>query len=64
MKLLALSVFVLPLVVSCDHSLPPVPPSRRAVVQPSGSSENAKPWNQTTQKEGEAVLGPLSNMRR
>lgn len=50
--------------VSCENSVPPVPPSGRKVVEPRGSSDVTKPWNHTTEREGEAILGPLSNMRR
>ena len=44
--------------------MPPVPPSNRTVVGPRGSSDAVKPWNNTTRKEGEAVLGPLGDMNR
>lgn len=50
--------------VSCENSVPPVPSSGRRVVEPRGSSDVTKPWNHTTEREGEAILGPLSNMRR
>lgn len=49
---------------SCQRSMPPVPQNNRAVVAPRGSTNIQKPWNSTTQHEGDAVLGPLSNMRR
>lgn len=49
---------------SCQPPMPAVPPSNRQVVAPRGSSENVKPWNNTTRKEGEAVLGPLGDMNR
>lgn len=41
-----------------------VPPNTRKVVGPSGTSENVKPWNETTKQEGDATLGPLSDMNR
>ncbi|MBR4107154.1 MAG: hypothetical protein IKK45_00500 [Akkermansia sp.] len=50
--------------VACQRPLPPVPPSNRTVVEPSGSSSRYKPWNNTTRQEGEAVLGPLANPNR
>ena len=49
---------------SCRRTMPAVPDSGRTVVGPRGSSEVEKPWNGTTRQEGDAVLGPLSNMRR
>lgn len=48
----------------CQNSLPPVPENDRQVVRPKGSSDIEKPWGGITPKEGDAVLGPLSNMRR
>lgn len=50
--------------VSCQTRLPMVPDSGRTVVGPQGSSDIEKPWNATPRAEGDAVLGPLSNMRR
>lgn len=41
-----------------------VPDSGREVVGPRGTSDTEKPWNAPTKSEGDAVLGPLSNMRR
>ena len=59
---------VMPLVAvmmsACQTPMPAVPPSNRTVVGPNGTSERVKPWNNTTRKEGEAVLGPLGDMNR
>ena len=59
---------MLPLVVlsfaSCELPMDEVPPNTRKVVGPSGTSENVKPWNETTKQEGDATLGPLSDMNR
>ncbi len=59
---------VMPLVAvmmsACQTPMPAVPPSNRTVVGPKGTSERVKPWNNTTRKEGEAVLGPLGDMNR
>lgn len=52
------------LLSSCFSSMPPVPPSNRTVVAPSGSSERVKSWSSTTKQEADAVLGPLSNAER
>lgn len=49
---------------ACESAVAPVPPSNRKVVEPRGSSDVTKPWNQTTRQEGDAILGPLSGMRR
>lgn len=49
---------------ACQTSVPPVPASNRQVVKPKGSTEVEKAWGGITEKEGDAVLGPLSNMRR
>ena len=49
---------------SCQTSIPMVPDSGRKVVPPQGSTNTEKPWNAPTKTEGDAVLGPLSNMRR
>lgn len=61
-------MLMLPLVAvlftACQPPMPDVPPSNRPVVGPKGSSEAVKPWNNTTRKEGEAVLGPLGDMNR
>lgn len=61
LPLLVLGSALLP---SCTPSLPPVPPSNRTVVAPSGSSERVKSWSSTTKQEADAVLGPLSNSER
>ncbi len=53
---------VLALLASCQPPLPDAPPSNRAVVQPKGSSDTVKSWNQVTKQESDAVL-PFSNMR-
>lgn len=58
---LALGSLLLP---ACTSSMPPVPPSNRTVVAPSGSSERVKSWSSTTKQEADAVLGPLSNTER
>lgn len=50
------------LLVACTPSVPPVPENGRVVVGPKGSSEREKPWNNITQKEADAKLGPLSGM--
>lgn len=50
--------------VSCQPAMPMVPDSGRKVVPPQGSTGTEKPWNAPTKTEGDAVLGPLSNMRR
>lgn len=49
---------------ACQNAFPPVPENNRQVVRPKGSSDIEKPWGGITSKEGDAVLGPLSNMRR
>ena len=49
---------------SCQNRLPMVPDSGRKVVGPQGSTDVEKPWNATPRAEGDAILGPLSNMRR
>lgn len=49
---------------SCQRSVPPVPQSNRRVVEPKGSTDITKPWNHLNKVEGDAVLGPLSEMRR
>ena len=41
-----------------------VPPTNRMIVGPEGSTPTAKSWSGVTEQEGNAVLGPLSNMRR
>ncbi len=63
-KLLLLAPLAAVVMTSCQPPMPPVPPSNREVVGPRGSSEAVKPWNNTTRKEGEAVLGPLGDMNR
>lgn len=61
-------LILLPLVAlslsSCELPMAEVPPNTRKVVGPSGTSENVKPWNETTKQEGDATLGPLSDMNR
>lgn len=68
MKKLNVMLMLLPLaavmVAACQPQMPSVPPSKRQVVAPKGSSDAVKPWNNTTRKEGEAVLGPLGDMNR
>ncbi|MBR5895060.1 MAG: hypothetical protein IKZ13_05925 [Akkermansia sp.] len=49
---------------SCQRSVPMVPQTNRVVVPPSGSTDSPKSWSRVTEQEGNAVLGPLSNMRR
>lgn len=49
---------------SCTGTVSMVPDNGRQVVRPKGSSDVEKSWNQTTRAEGDAALGPLSNMRR
>lgn len=63
-KILVLAPLVAVMMSSCRPPMPAVPPSNREVVGPKGSSERVKPWNNTTRKEGEAVLGPLGDMNR
>lgn len=63
-KILILAPLVAVVMSSCRPPMPAVPPSNREVVGPKGSSERVKPWNNTTRKEGEAVLGPLGDMNR
>ncbi|MBR3902924.1 MAG: hypothetical protein IKJ29_04620 [Akkermansia sp.] len=63
-KILILAPLVAVMMSSCRPPMPAVPPSNREVVGPKGSSERVKPWNNTTRKEGEAVLGPLGDMNR
>lgn len=63
-KMLLLAPLAAVMCVSCQPPMPAVPPSNRTVVAPKGSSESVKPWNNTTRKEGEAVLGPLGDMNR
>lgn len=63
-KILMLAPLVAVMMSSCRPPMPAVPPSNREVVGPKGSSERVKPWNNTTRKEGEAVLGPLGDMNR
>lgn len=64
MKMLFLAPLLAVMLSACQPSLPSVPPSNREVVGPRGSSDRVKPWNNTTRKEGEAVLGPLGDMNR
>lgn len=63
-KYLFLLFAVCVLLPACNQSVPPVPPSNRQVVGPKGSTGVMKSWNQPTQAEGNAILGPLSNERR
>ncbi|MBR5886820.1 MAG: hypothetical protein IKZ07_01295 [Akkermansia sp.] len=49
---------------SCQRSISMVPPTTRTIVAPEGSEGSAKSWSRITEQEGNAVLGPLSNMRR
>ena len=63
-KILMIAPLVAVLMTACQPTMPPVPPSNRTVVGPKGSSDAVKPWNNTTRKEGEAVLGPLGDMNR
>ena len=63
-KILMIAPLVAVLMPACQPAMPPVPPSNRTVVGPKGSSDAVKPWNNTTRKEGEAVLGPLGDMNR
>ncbi len=51
------------LLTACQPPLPDAPPSNRTVVQPRGSSDTVKSWNQVTKQESDAVL-PFNNMRR
>ncbi len=51
------------LLAACQPTLPDVPPSNRTVVQPKGSSDSVKSWNQVTKQESDAVL-PFNNLRR
>ncbi len=53
---------VLALLTACQPPLPDAPPSNRTVVQPRGSSDSVKSWNQVTKQESDAVL-PFNNMR-
>ena len=62
--MILMPVLSLVLMTACQPAMPPVPPSNRTVVGPKGSSDAVKPWNNTTRKEGEAVLGPLGDMNR
>lgn len=65
MKKIMILMSVLSLaLMACQPPMPAVPPSNRTVVGPKGSSDAVKPWNNTTRKEGEAVLGPLGDMNR
>lgn len=61
---LLLTIAVCMAAVGCQRSVPPVPPSHRTVVPPKGSTHITKPWNHTTEREGDAILGPLSKERR
>jgi hypothetical protein len=63
-KMLILMPALVLVLMACQPPMPAVPPSNRTVVGPKGSSDAVKPWNNTTRKEGEAVLGPLGDMNR
>lgn len=69
-KLMMKSIFITALLgvtaamVSCTNGVAPVPDNGRQVVRPRGSSDVEKSWNIITKAEGDAALGPLSNMRR
>ncbi len=63
-NMLMLAPLVAVMMTACQPPMPAVPPSNRQVVAPKGSSDAVKPWNNTTRKEGEAVLGPLGDMNR
>ena len=63
-KMLMLAPLVAVVMTACQPPMAAVPPSNREVVAPKGSSDAVKPWNNTTRKEGEAVLGPLGDMNR
>ncbi len=63
-KMLILAPLAAVVMTACQPPMPAVPPSKRQVVGPKGSSDAVKPWNNTTRKEGEAVLGPLGDMNR
>lgn len=62
-KLLSIAAMCALAAAACQ-SVPPVPPSNRTVVGPKGSTQTEKAWGTITEHEGNAVLGPLSNMRR
>ncbi len=49
---------------SCQRTVAMVPPNTRPVIGPEGSAGDVKSWSRVTEQEGNAVLGPLSNMRR
>ncbi len=60
-------MLILPVALSfaaCELPMDEVPPNTRKVVGPAGTSDNVKPWNETTKQEGDATLGPLSDMNR
>lgn len=69
-KLMIKSIFIAAVLgmsavmVSCTNGIAPVPDNGRQVVRPKGSSDVEKSWNIITKAEGDAALGPLSNMRR
>ncbi len=50
------------LLASCQMPLPEAPPSNRTVVQPRGSSDSVKSWNQVSKQESDAIL-PFNTMR-
>ncbi|MBT9450431.1 hypothetical protein [Akkermansia glycaniphila] len=52
------------LCASCQSTPRTVPDNGRVVVEPRGTEGNTKPWNTIQKAEGDAQLGPLSNMRR
>jgi len=63
-RIAAVYALSLACLAACQSSMPAVPDSGRTVVGPKGSTNIKKPWNKTTPHEGNAILGPLSNMRR
>ena len=50
--------------VSCELPMDDVPPNTHPVVGPEGTTRAVKPWSQPTKQEGDATLGPLSDMNR
>lgn len=61
---ITMTILVATFLCSCQRAVPLVPENSRPVVGPRASSNVVKPWNGTTRQEGDAILGPLSNMRR
>ena len=62
--MIASLVLVASVVTSCTRSVPMVPPTTRTVVGPEGRTRGVTSWSGVTEQEGNAALGPLSNMRR